>query len=221
MADDEPRSCSFCDQYATHVCARCGKAYCDAHGGDLCQSCRAPASALPSERAFRGSIAVLAIGGVVGLLLLFWTPTLPGEHRLATTSAQNPGAVKPGSRQTGSGRSAVPTPLPTAFVSPTPATARSYTVVGGDTLIGIANSFDTTVPAIQAANPGVTALNLKAGQELLIPPPGATPGPPSRTTPSATPSPTPTTTPGPSPTATATAAATPASTASPVASPAP
>jgi LysM repeat protein len=214
MADTEPRLCSFCDQDAKHTCGRCGRAYCDAHGRDLCRDCRAPDSALPTTAAFRGSLIALGVAAAIGLWALIAPPTLPGEHRLAKSGAQNPAAVQP-VKGTGSGRSAVPTPNSAAAASPTPPPVRSYTVQLNDTLSGIADSFGTTVAAIQAANPGVAQVNLKAGQELLIPSSG-TPQP------SATPTAAPSATAGPtaSPTATAGASPAPSATAGPSPTPA-
>lgn len=195
MPDEEPRSCSFCTRYAEHDCRRCGRAYCDSHGRELCDACLVPMGALPSPSIYRGSLIALAIAAVAGLVVLIHPLSLPGEHRLAKAVAQNPAALQPGPGQNGrTGASSVPTPLPASAVSPTPPALRSYTVVLNDTLGAIAQSFGTTVPAIQAANPGVNPSNLKAGQELLIPPPEATPSPtasPSQT-PAPSPSPTPT-----------------------------
>lgn len=229
MEDSEPRLCRYCERDATHTCPRCGSAYCDAHGGELCQACMAPESALPSGTVFRGSLVVLVVAALVAIWLLVKPPTLPGEHRLAQAQGQNPGSVQPARGGPGASSSAVPTPLPTATASPTPAVARSYTVQFGDTLNGIASSFDSTVAEIEAANPGVTPANLKAGQELIIPPPGGFPTPSPTPSPTPTPSPSPTATATPAPTATPTPAetptpsptATPAATATPTATPKP
>jgi LysM repeat protein len=195
MQDDEPRSCSFCNRYAEHTCKRCGRAYCDAHGRELCESCLAPAGALPSQGLYRGSLIALLIAAVAGVLVLFVSPTLPGEKRLAGAVSQNPSQLQP--QRSVTGRTPAATAAPTQPASPTAAALRSYTVVLNDTLSGIAESFGTSVAAIQAANPGVNQTNLKAGQELLIPPPGATPVPTG--TPTVTPSPTPSASPTPAP----------------------
>jgi len=217
MDDSEPRLCRYCERDATHTCPRCGSAYCDAHGGELCQACTAPESALPSGAAFRGSLVALVVAALVAIWLLIKPPNLPGERRLAQAQGQNPGSLQPIKGRSNTNSSAVPTPLPTEAVSPTPAAARSYTVQFGDTLNGIASSFGSTVAEIEAANPGVTPANLKAGQELIIPPPGGFP------TPSPTPSPAPSPSPAASPTATPTPAETPtpAAMATPTATPTP
>lgn len=224
-------ACRFCDRDALAECGRCGAPYCGEHGRDgLCSDCRSPFSGMPSRAVFRGSLLTIGVAAVLGVWALVASPTLPGEHRRAQAQAQNPAAVQPVPGG-GTDNSAVPTPNPFAATA-TPATARSYTVALGDTLNGIATSFNTTVDAIQGANPGVTAANLKAGQQLLIPPP-PTPTPSVTPTPSPTVSPSPTTSPTPAPTSTPTpepsptpaatpsATASPAASASPTASPAP
>jgi len=186
MADEETLHCRFCERDAAHECRRCGRPYCDEHGRDFCRDCLSPASALPSATLFRGSLVALAVAAVAGIWLLVAPPTLPGERRLARSAAQNPAAVQPiPAKATRSGREVLPTPNSLPSTSPTATTARSYTVVLNDTLSGIADSFGITVAQIQAANPGVNQTNLKAGQVLLIPPPGATPqsgGPPTTAT---------------------------------------
>ncbi|NMB02493.1 MAG: LysM peptidoglycan-binding domain-containing protein [Firmicutes bacterium] len=44
-----------------------------------------------------------------------------------------------------------------------------HTIVTGDTLIGLAQHYETTVEAFIDFNPGISPLNLKVGQELVIP----------------------------------------------------
>lgn len=62
-----------------------------------------------------------------------------------------------------------PTPLPTPTVTPT-ATPIIYTIVAGDTLLGIAIQHGTTTEAIQALNPDVRPELLQIGQALVLPP---------------------------------------------------
>jgi LysM repeat protein len=63
-----------------------------------------------------------------------------------------------------------PTPLPTPTATPT-ATPIVYTVVEGDTLLGIAIDNLTTVDEIKALNPGVVPALLQIGSQLQLPPP--------------------------------------------------
>lgn len=65
---------------------------------------------------------------------------------------------------------ATPTPAVTPEPEPEP-TPQTYTVESGDTLIGIAREFDTTVDALVEAN-GIENPNvIQPGRELQIPPP--------------------------------------------------
>jgi LysM repeat protein len=66
-----------------------------------------------------------------------------------------------------------PTPLPSATATPSP-TPIIYVVSEGDTLLGIALANRTTVPEIEALNPGIVPELLQIGQSLALPPP-ATP----------------------------------------------
>jgi hypothetical protein len=70
-------------------------------------------------------------------------------------------------------------PLP-QIILPTP-TTYTYTVVAGDTFISIAQHTGVSVPALQAANPGVIATALSVGTKLVIPSGGQTPGEPTPT----------------------------------------
>jgi len=67
------------------------------------------------------------------------------------------------------------TPVPTHTPSPTFA---SYEVKAGETMYEIAHAFGVTLKALLAANPDITdAGKVRAGQIILIPPPGWAPSP--------------------------------------------
>lgn len=59
------------------------------------------------------------------------------------------------------------------FVRQCPPGTVPYTIKPGDTLYRLAIQFNTTVPAITAANPGINPFLLRIGQQLCIPAPGA------------------------------------------------
>lgn len=65
-----------------------------------------------------------------------------------------------------------PLPSPTATLPPPPTpTPLTYTVVAGDTLIGIATRFGVTLDALLAANPGIDPQFLPVGATLIVPAP--------------------------------------------------
>ena len=53
--------------------------------------------------------------------------------------------------------------------APSPPKAHTYIVKSGETLAGIARKQGVTLPALQAANPGVSPKKLRAGQSLNLP----------------------------------------------------
>ena len=75
--------------------------------------------------------------------------------------------------------SAVIPPLE-GIVLPTPTTF-SYTVVKGDTLIGIAGRYGVTLEALLAANPDIQPTALSVGKILIIPAGNEVPGEPTTT----------------------------------------
>ena len=134
---------------------------------------------LPGVWLVRGTILLGAFALVVGVFLLFSTPTLPHEtERTAGAPRSTPveprGArTAPGPAQPSPGVVApAPVPPPTAGAAPTAGAqaARRHTIQSGDTLLAIAERYDTTVDAIRAANPGLSENALQVGAEIAIPP---------------------------------------------------
>lgn len=125
------------------------------------------------------ALAVLALGGaiVLGRALVTGpfagligsvpsTPT-PAPTATPTILASPTPSPEPTASPTPA-PTATPTPAPTA--KPTAAPTRTYTVKGGDTLIGIAKKFGVTVASIRELNPSVRDTNLiHIGQVLKIP----------------------------------------------------
>ena len=90
------------------------------------------------------------------------TPTLPIGVSLVTRAVSTTAVIQ-----------TTPSPLPTATTTPT-ATPIVYTIVEGDTLLGIAIQNRTTTEEIAALNPEAQPELLQIGQILILPPP-ATP----------------------------------------------
>ena len=159
--------CRFCAEPATAICGRCGRPFCEDHGGVTCARCADPLSGVPSGGFVRSAALTLAAAALVAVVLLIVRPRLPSEAAPA---------VVPPPAATAAGGSAPTVPRPAATAgapaaSPTSAAgARSYTVQANDTLGNIAAQFGTTVEAIVAANPGVSANSLQIGRVLVIPP---------------------------------------------------
>ncbi len=178
-------ACHYCDRPARAECPTCGRLYCEDHGDDVCLRCMAPESATPAAWAYRGSIVALALASLVVLFLIIRPPaSSTGDDTVRTIATVAPiisatatptprgGAATPTRVATPSG-SPVATASPSAPAgSPTPATTQApatYTVKAGDTLGAIAAQFNTTVAAMLAANPGITANSIQIGLVLKIP----------------------------------------------------
>ena len=165
--------CYACDEQATQECARCGALYCDDHGDALCARCMDPASAVPSYRVFRGSLAALLIGSIVAVWLLVLPP--------ARADQDGPPSSIANLVQTGTPRpSATATPgAPTPAATPFPRDATTYLVTPGDSLSSIAQRFTppgVNVQDIQDVSDAIAKANnitdprsLQPGQRLTIP----------------------------------------------------
>lgn len=190
--------CSVCDNEATRRCPRCGKPYCEEHGGDLCAACQDPATAVPSGTVFRGSLVALLVASILALWLLIQPPGLSDDESgtaavapatvtpavLATVSAPSPTATPaatetptPEASPTPEGTPAEtanatpsPTPTPTPEPTPEPSPFTEYEVQSGDTLSSIASSFGTTVQRLVEIN-GLESQDviINVGQKLLVP----------------------------------------------------
>ncbi len=176
--------CYTCPRRAVGDCSRCGRHYCNAHGRGLCEECASPTSALPADLTYRAAVvgsALLAVIGIVFLqvwpappagrppVLLFSCASTPSDLLLDADLVPTPvlpfTTLRPDN--------ATPTPAVTPATpspTPTPRPQEQYTVVSGDTLLGIAARAGTTVDALVGAN-GLSSANalLRIGQVLTIP----------------------------------------------------
>jgi LysM repeat protein len=75
------------------------------------------------------------------------------------------------------GGSAEPSPTPTPKATKTktgqakPTDTKKYTVKSGDTLSGIAATFDSTVAELESLNPDLSSGTLVVGDKILVPKP--------------------------------------------------
>ncbi len=180
--------CYDCQKKATQRCPRCGNAYCRDHGEELCADCLNPVNAAPSGNFFRASLLALLVGSVLALWLLIRPPGLPGESSEVTAPQPSPAAspepVTPPPPLTPTPTpEAAPEPSPTPTPQPTPEptpepepeptpeppAAIEYTVVEGDSWIGIAEAYGID-PANLAAYNGLTLEDvLQPGDVIVIP----------------------------------------------------
>lgn len=179
--------CYACDEQATQECARCGALYCDNHGDALCDRCMDPASAVPSYRVFRGSLAALLIGSIVAVWLLVLPPARADQDgppssiaNLVQTGTPRPSATPQATAAPGEPTatpsaspspsatptrtpSPTPTATPTATATPTPTIvpgqATTYTVQPGDTLLSIAQRFTPAGGDVQATADAISKAN--------------------------------------------------------------
>jgi len=102
----------------------------------------------------------------------FWSLAQRFNTTVAAIQAANPG-VDPNNLQIGQ---IICIPRVTPQPGHCPASTFAYTIRAGDTFWNLAQRFNTTVAAIQAANPGVDPNNLQIGQVICIPGTGPAPG---------------------------------------------
>lgn len=169
--------CYVCRRRAVDTCPRCGRHFCSAHGSELCRDCASPISALPANITYRAVLlASFLLAALAFAFLLVWPPIPASPPRTGLLSTQLLTASQPepeaGAAPRAVSPSLPPTPTPapsTPTRTPTPQPGVQYTVVQGDSLLGIALRYDVTVAALtEANNLSVTSL-LGIGQVLIIP----------------------------------------------------
>jgi LysM repeat protein len=141
-----------------------------------------PARPQPSRWLFWLATALVAIAVVTVASLLLRPLLFPAEPSVTPTA--------PATRTPTTAATSAPSPTLTPSPTPTPFPPRAHQVQEGETLLEIAEFYDTTVDEILFLNPGITPELLQVGQVLLIPPAVPTPGPTNTPTPEG-PTPTP------------------------------
>ena len=129
-----------------------------------------PAEQPPATTAMATSAPVTATAALTATALPLDTATVVPPTAAASQTATAEPTAEPTATATPE-PTAEPTALPPTAAPAPPAARRTYTVQPGDTLLSIAQKFDTTVTAIIEAN-NLTpqqADALRVGQELVIP----------------------------------------------------
>ena len=147
-----------------------------------------PERAAPSAWAYRGSIAALVLGSFLALFLVLRPPESASRAEPVRPAATPEATLEPTptpepqpAAQTSTPVPAtpvavtpVPTPVPTPGPDPSPtpeppSAPIDYTIVAGDTLSDIAESFGVTLDAILELNPDLDPDTLQIGQIILVP----------------------------------------------------
>lgn len=171
----EPK-CHYCDRDAEEQCPTCGRLYCYDHGDDACLRCISPEAAAPSSVVYRGALLTLVAATAVAVFLFVRPPASKSEadtvRTLATPTQSNLATATPtppGGGPTRAATAAATAPPVATPVASGTAGAKTHLVASGETLSQIAEANNTTVDAIIALNPGITADSLPVGTVLNLP----------------------------------------------------
>ncbi len=129
------------------------------------------ADGLPGTAFVRAVILMLGVGLVLGLFFVVNPLTLPHERERTSAAPRITATARPPAAGTAQPvATAVQAPAVTPAVgTPDAGAVRRHTIQPGDTLLRIAERYDTTVDAIRAANPGLSETALRIGAEIVIP----------------------------------------------------
>jgi hypothetical protein len=130
------------------------------------------ADGLPSATLVRLVMLTLGVGLVLGLFFLLNPVTLPNERERTSAAPRVTATARPPAVSTAlPAVPAAPAAPPVATATPPPGAGvvRRHTIQPGDTLLRLAEQYDTTVDAIRAANPGLSETALRVGAEIVIP----------------------------------------------------
>jgi LysM repeat protein len=183
LSTEEPRYCPACGARVAAMATTCL----------MCGASLEEEAVPEEEEEERRRLPSVVRGIIVVVLALVFLSALGGGIYLLLDAA--PEVVAPTATPTlrpTATRTPTPTSTPTTTPTPTPVPPLAHQVQQGETLLVIAEDYDTTVEDILALNPDVDPNLLSVGQVLLIPAGTATPVPTPTFDPNA-----PTPTPGP------------------------
>ena len=179
-----------CERFAAHLAQRPGVTPGRSAAGDGFVSTRLVLTAQPPWRGVAGrarrSRSAVVVGGVAGVALLGiagvavasaiagsvaedTAPPASGSATSPTATPRPTATPEPSPTPTSAPPSSAPSPEPTLVPTASAAAQVTYTVVAGDSLVEIADTFDTTVDALLAINDIEDPEQLRIGQVLVIP----------------------------------------------------
>jgi LysM repeat protein len=163
---DEPRYCPACGAQVAELASTCLMC-----GSPLGEEAQETVDLSRGPGSWKKSLLVVLLGAsIVGA----------GAYAVYTLLTSGPSLPEPQSSQTPTASpTSSPTPTRTAqpTATPTPIPPLAHQVQPGETLLAVAETYDTTVDAILGLNPDVEPNLLVEGQILLIPAASPTPAP--------------------------------------------
>jgi LysM repeat protein len=171
LPTEEPRRCPACGSRVAAMATTCLMC-----GASLVEE-EAPPEELEKGRHRLPGWARALI--VVMLALAILSAGSFGLYTLLNAEPENVTPTATPTRTPTATPTSTPTQTPTSTPTPTPIPPLVHQVREGETLIAIADEYDTAVEAILALNPDVDPELIQVGQLLLIPAQQPTPGPTS------------------------------------------
>jgi nucleoid-associated protein YgaU len=191
-------TCFACEREPEHQCSRCGRPYCDEHGEELCDVCMSPASGVPPNRLYVGSIFALVIGTVLAIIVFIQpsessgdaavrpfvltpttaaaaaNPTAPVVTTAApnqTAAATTPAPSGPTATRppaTGTVTAAATATRPPATATTAAGASGTYTVVSGDTLSAICEKVKPASMSLTDCLARMVTLNSLSSQDAIL-----------------------------------------------------
>lgn len=171
LPTEEPRRCPACGSRVAAMATTCLMC-----GASLIEEEATPEELEKGRHRLPGWARALI---VVMLALAILSAGSFGLYTLLNAEPENVTPTATPTRTPTATPTSTPTQTPTSTPTPTPIPPLVHQVREGETLIAIADEYDTAVEAILALNPDVDPELIQVGQLLLIPAQQPTPGPTS------------------------------------------